>query len=445
MKRIHPFLAVALVALAVVLVTLAMAASAEGQGRTPPSEWASIPVVNGHPIFDGSPECSPRTDHGYVPTVQRANAIRYFTRRVLELDLDTKALTTPLSYETWRELIKLDLGQKFFDRPVIGDYTCPAGWNGGPDYPYPCRLCAAGVGYLVPYISTSEPERVEALIAHETTNARLGLLQRSDLFDGPYVSSVVRRVGEWMGGFQTSGQVLPPLAVQDAADMGLPYVDENSDLVSRQSKPAQGEDVPDVVREQFGARDALAPCVPAGTDGVADVVDVADDLKVSDAIVRGVEVDVVDLFSGDHSADERLRNHAVDNMRRPDLLAVEADGCVDVAHAVGIGYQTKHTSTMRLQDAVIENDNAVLGAHPSEIRCGVSPLRTDDWAPFLSGEFFWGKVLVSHREPPAWVPVVRSGWEGATSRRAASIVPNPTNTRNEYCRVEQWLGGWKQE
>ena len=207
MRRPHPYLVIALVALALVLATLAMSVRCETVPvgpRARPVEQASIPVIAGHPVFRGSPECSTRTDRQYVPSVQRADAIRYFTRRVIELDLDTKALTTPLSYETWRELIKLDLGQKFFDRPVIGDYMCPAGWNGGPDYPYPCRLCAAGVGYLVPYISTSEPERVEALIAHETTNARLGMLQRSDLWDGAYVSSVVRRVGERMGGYQTS-------------------------------------------------------------------------------------------------------------------------------------------------------------------------------------------------------------------------------------------------
>ncbi len=202
MRRVHPYLAIALVALAVVLVTLALAARCEGQGRTPPSEEASIPVIAGHPVFRGSPECSTRTDRQYVPTKERADAIRNYTRRVIELDLDTKALTTPLSYETWRELIKLDFGQQFFDRPVKGWYLCPAGYNGGPPYPYSCELCAAGVGYLVPYISTSEPERVEALIAHETTNARLGLLQRSDLFDGAYVSSVVNRVAAKMGGWK---------------------------------------------------------------------------------------------------------------------------------------------------------------------------------------------------------------------------------------------------
>jgi len=101
-----------------------------------------------------------------------------------------------------RALIALDFGQKFFDRPVLGTYLCPAGYNGGPPYPYSCELCAAGVGYLVPYVSTSEPERVEALVSWETTNARLGLLQRSDLFDGAYVSSVVNRVAAKMGGWK---------------------------------------------------------------------------------------------------------------------------------------------------------------------------------------------------------------------------------------------------
>lgn len=444
MRRPHPFLAVALVAIAVVLVTLAMAASAEAQ-RTPPTEWASIPVVNGHPIFRGSEQCSPRTDRQYVPTVRRADAIRYFTRRVLELDLDTKALTTPLSYETWRALIALDLGQKFFDRPVLGDYMCPAGWNGGPPEPYPCRLCAAGVGYLIPYISTSEPERVEALIAHETTNARLGMLQRSDLWDGAYVSSVVRRVGEWIGGYQASGHVLPPLAGQDSPDLGLPHVDEGGNLVLGQPKTAQGEDVPNVIGDKLRPDDALAPCVPAGTDGVPDVVNMADDLKVGDAVVRGVEVDMVDLFASGHLPDECLGDHAVDYMGRTDLLPVKADGRVDVAHPVRIGVDSEDLPATRLQDATLEDDNAVLGANPAKARDGVRPLGADNGAPSFSGEFFWGKVLSSHREPPVRVPVVRLGVGGATPRRAASIVSKSTNTRNGYRRVEQWLGGWKQE
>ena len=42
---------------------------------------------------------------------------------------------------------------------------------------------------------------VEALVSWELTNAVLGRLGRADLWDGPYVSSVVARVGTAIGGW----------------------------------------------------------------------------------------------------------------------------------------------------------------------------------------------------------------------------------------------------
>ncbi len=182
------------------LAALLVATPAWAQ-RGAPRDVEVLPVISGHVVYHGSQECSPRTDRQYVPSVQRADAIRNFTRRTIELDLDTKALTTPLSYETWRELIKLDFGQKFLDRPVFGTYATPPGYT--PNCGIYYCVCAAGIGTLVPQIDTSDPARVEPLIAWEATNAYLGLLQRSDLWDtSSYVGSVNRRVEQWLGGWK---------------------------------------------------------------------------------------------------------------------------------------------------------------------------------------------------------------------------------------------------
>lgn len=43
--------------------------------------------------------------------------------------------------------------------------------------------------------------RVEKLVAWEYTNAVLGSLRRPDLWDNAYVSSVVTRVGQQLGGW----------------------------------------------------------------------------------------------------------------------------------------------------------------------------------------------------------------------------------------------------
>lgn len=56
---------------------------------------------------------------------------------------------------------------------------------------------------LGPTVAVDDLSRVEALIAHETCNATIGLLQRCDLADGTYISSVNSRVREWIRGWQT--------------------------------------------------------------------------------------------------------------------------------------------------------------------------------------------------------------------------------------------------
>ena len=71
--------------------------------------------------------------------------------------------------------------------PTCGDYWCG---------------CASGVGTWPPKIDVSQPlGRVERLVAWEITNAFLGSIRRPDLWDGPYVSSVLTRVGQQIGGW----------------------------------------------------------------------------------------------------------------------------------------------------------------------------------------------------------------------------------------------------
>ena len=203
MRKPHPFLVIALVALALVLVTLALAASAEGQGRTPPMDVDVIPYIHGHAIYPGSVECAPRTSRQYVPTAERVRAIRYFTVRTIEIDLDTKALTTPLAYDVWRKVMEIarETEPRFVDRPIWGQYATPPGYQ--PNCGIYFCACAAGVGTWPPQIDTSDPARVEALVAWELTNAILGQLQRSDLWDtSSYVGSVNRRVEQWLGGWK---------------------------------------------------------------------------------------------------------------------------------------------------------------------------------------------------------------------------------------------------
>lgn len=168
--------------------------------RTPPSDYYVVPVINGAPVMRGSPQCPPYTSQTFVPTADRARWIRGMTRRFIQQDLASGALTSPLSRQTTDAILAIDLGQTFYDRQIYGTYQVP------PDYTPNCGTflctCAAGVATIPPSIATDDPSRVESLVAWETCNATLGLLQRGDLADGSYVSSVTRRVEQWLGGWQ---------------------------------------------------------------------------------------------------------------------------------------------------------------------------------------------------------------------------------------------------
>ena len=221
MRRPHPYLAIALVCAAVVLVTLAALAcpaSAQAWSTTPvprrtpvptPAPAAQptcLPLIHGAIVWPGSPECTAErgTDSLNVPTEERLGGIRYFTARILAADLASGALTTDASlFERTEALNQIaNLAPVYYDRPLYGTWAAtppalppncgPTSWCG----------CASGIGTWPPKIDVSQRlARVEALVAWEYTNAVLGSLRRPDLWDNAYVSSVVSRVGAQIGGW----------------------------------------------------------------------------------------------------------------------------------------------------------------------------------------------------------------------------------------------------
>ena len=421
MRRPHPFLAVAIVALAVVLVTLVLAATAEGQ-RVPPSGYYTVPVINGSPVMRGSSQCVPVTSQTFVPTADRARWIRGMTRTVIKQDLATGALTSPLSRQTTDALLAIDLGQTFYDRPLYGAYSVPPGWT--PNCGTYLCLCASGIGTVPPQVATDDPERVEPLVAHETANATLGLLQRGDLGDSAYVSSIVSRVRDWIGGFVSHADVPPPLAVDDLEDGGLSDSDENPDLGHGESGRAQFVDVPDVGLGEFGGAGTLPMRMPLRLHGVSDVIGMPNGFKVHEAIVPGIEVNVVDLHAAADRANKGLDHKAVDRVLLAPLAAMHADADVNVSPAALVGDTAQELTAKVLDDAVGSGPWKSFGTCAAKVGNGVAALGSHNGAPLFVSEFFWGKVLVSHREPPTRVPVVRSGVGGATPRRAAFILSN---------------------
>ena len=90
----------------------------------------------------------------------------------------------------------------YYDRPLYGTWAAtppalppncgPTSWCG----------CASGIGTWPPKIDVSQRlGRVEQLVSWEITNAFLGSIRRPDLWDNAYVSSVVSRVGQQIGGW----------------------------------------------------------------------------------------------------------------------------------------------------------------------------------------------------------------------------------------------------
>ena len=221
MRRPHPYLAISLVCAAVVLATAAMLAcpaSAQAWSTTPvprrtpvptPAPAAQptcLPLIHGAIVWPGSPECTAErgTDTLNVPTPERLGAIRYFTQQILWYDLRDGRLTTDAT-QAEQQAAWNQAGETvptYYDRPLYGSYAAtppalppncgPTSWCG----------CASGIGTWPPKIDVSQRlGRVEQLISWEITNAFLGSIRRPDLWDGAYVSSVVARVGQQIGGW----------------------------------------------------------------------------------------------------------------------------------------------------------------------------------------------------------------------------------------------------
>lgn len=209
MRRPHPYLAIAAVCAAVLLVTLALAARGETMPvpagiRTPvPNTEDCLPYINGFIVWPGSPQCQPTQSHFSVPRPDRLGALRHFTVRTIEGDIIAGTLTTTVYYPTVLAEARV-LDPRFVDRPIYGTFAatppalppnCGDAWCG----------CAVGIGSWPPAVDASQPaDRVEKLVVWETTNAILGRLNRPDLWDNAYVSSVVTRVGQQMGGWATN-------------------------------------------------------------------------------------------------------------------------------------------------------------------------------------------------------------------------------------------------
>lgn len=121
MRRPQPYLAIALVCTAIVLLTVtALACPARGEEvrvvpapvrepepvPTPTPTPDTVPVVNGWAIWPGSPECTPVGTVTYVPTQERVREITDAVHAEVsrELDLGVVGLggiSTPLPYDVW--------------------------------------------------------------------------------------------------------------------------------------------------------------------------------------------------------------------------------------------------------------------------------------------------------------------------------------------------------
>ena len=210
MRRPHPYAAIALVALALVLATLAMSVRCETVPvgpRARPFDVDVIPYINGHAIYPGSETCAPRGSGGYVPTVARVRQIREAVVLVLATDIETGALTTPLLYVEWRAAFAAssEYLPHFTDRPTWVMGAVPPGWASNcvnaQGEPRLC-ICSAGIGYLSPVVDTSDPARVEPLCGWEYLNSLLGVLRRGDAWDSAYVASANNRVAGIVGGWK---------------------------------------------------------------------------------------------------------------------------------------------------------------------------------------------------------------------------------------------------
>ena len=202
------YLAVALVCAAIVVLTVTALACPARAERPPANDFDVVMVVNGWPIMPGSPQCARTGSVSYVPDADRVRQIRGSVVTLMNWDVETGYLTTPLSPAERAIALAMvrEIEPRFRDRPTWVAGAVPPGYASncmdGNGVPALC-VCAAGIGYLSPVVDAGDPQRVEQLIAWETVNSILYLLNRPDLGDSSYVTRCLSMIAPVIGGWRT--------------------------------------------------------------------------------------------------------------------------------------------------------------------------------------------------------------------------------------------------
>ena len=200
-------LAIALVCAAVVLVTVTALACPARAERHPANDFEVVMVVNGWPIMPGSPQCARTGPVSYVPDADRVRQIRGSVVTLMNWDVETGYLTTtrtPAERAIAFAMVR-EIEPRFRDRPTWVAGAVPPGYTAnctdGNGVPALC-VCAAGIGYLSPVIDAGDPVQVEKLVAWETVNSILYLLNRPDLGDTSYVTRCLSMIAPVIGGWR---------------------------------------------------------------------------------------------------------------------------------------------------------------------------------------------------------------------------------------------------
>ncbi len=153
----------------------------------------AYPVINGQVIHPGSVECVGIAPVTYVPSPARVTEIKAWTERALRYDLTSGALVSPLGVDEAKRLLQYLPNVRFYDRPTYNFSRWPDGtW---------VWACAQGfAGFDGPKVAADNPARTERLVCYETVNFFVGLINRTDLFDSPYVQSTENAVGSQLTG-----------------------------------------------------------------------------------------------------------------------------------------------------------------------------------------------------------------------------------------------------
>ncbi len=190
------------------LILLALALPAAAQRPPAPADLEVVEVVNGWPIMPSSPECARTGIVRYVPDAARVRQIRGAVVSFLNYEINRGALTTSLTSAERAIAFALirEIDPRFVDRPVWVAAAVPPGYTSnctdGNGQPALCT-CAAGIGYLMPVVDAGDSTRVEQLVAWETVNSILTVLNRTDLWDTSYVTTVLSNVAPVIGGWRT--------------------------------------------------------------------------------------------------------------------------------------------------------------------------------------------------------------------------------------------------